>query len=64
MSLFRKPSLSRERIEALKFEAMILRNERRLAEAKARLRERGIDPMPIGGWYVPTNVARSFSRGL
>lgn len=64
MNLFRKPSLSRERIEALKYEAMLVRNERRLAEAKAQLKARGIEPMPIGNWFVPANVARSFSRGL
>jgi hypothetical protein len=64
MNLFRKPSLSRERVEALKYEAMIVRNERRLAEAKAALKARGVEPMSIGRWFVPANVARSFSRGL
>jgi len=64
MPLFRKPSISRERIEELKFEAMIERNGRRLAEAKAALKARGISAMPIGKGWVPANVARSFSRGL
>lgn len=64
MSLFHKPSLSREKVEELKYEAMIERNERRLAEAKAALKARGIVPCPIGRWFVPANVARSFSRGL
>lgn len=61
----RKPaSLSREKIESLKFEAMCQRNERRLAAARAELRARGVTPMPIGNWHVPANVARSFTRGL
>lgn len=64
MSIFRKPSLTREKVEELKFEAMIERNERRLAEAKAALKARGIPAMPIGKGWVPANVARSFSRGL
>jgi len=65
MSLFRKPSLTREKVEQLKFEAMIVRNERRLAEAKENLARRGIVPrVNISGAWVPFSVARTFSRGL
>ena len=64
MKIFRKPSLNRDRIEELKYEALRVRNERRLAEAKAELKARGISPMPIGSWHVPAIVARSFSRSL
>lgn len=70
MAFFRKPaSLTRERVEELKYEAMLVRNERRLAEAKADLARRGVAPRtPISTGYVPPNVARSFAytnpRGL
>jgi hypothetical protein len=68
MNLFRKPSLSRERVEALKFEAMLARNERRRAEARAYLKARGISPMPIGTAWIPVSIARTYThmnvRGL
>lgn len=70
MPFFRKsPSLSRARVEELKYEALVVRNERRLALAKDELARRGVQlRTPISTGYIPPNVARSFAytnpRGL
>jgi hypothetical protein len=69
MPFFRKPSLSRARVEELKYEAMLVRNERRLTQAKNELTRRGVQlRTPISTGYIPPNVARSFAytnpRGL
>jgi hypothetical protein len=70
MNLFRKKaSLSRERVEELKQDALRMRNERRQKAAKAELVNRGIYPRtPIATAYVSPSIARTYThmnvRGL
>ncbi len=67
--LRRAPSITRERVCELQYEALCSRTARRQREAKAMLVRRGVVPRtPIGTGYVPPNVARVFThsnvRGL
>ncbi|WP_234775212.1 hypothetical protein [Paraburkholderia tropica] len=65
----RAPSITRERVRELQYEALCTRTERRQREAKAALVRRGVTPCtPISTGYVPPAVARNFTytnvRGL
>lgn len=71
LNLFRRraPSITRERVSELKYEALCLRTARRQREAKEALARRGVTQRtPIGTAYVPPSVARTFThmnvRGL
>lgn len=65
----RAPSITRERVRELTYEALCTRTARRQREAKESLVRRGVRPRtPISTGYVPPSVARVFThsnvRGL
>jgi hypothetical protein len=71
LNLFRRraPSITRERVSELKYEALCTRTARRQREAKEALVRRGVKPCtPISTGYVPPCIARVYTysnvRGL
>lgn len=71
LNIFRRhaPSITRERVSELKYEALCTRTARRQREAKEALVRQGVRPRtPISTGYVPPSVARNFTytnvRGL
>ncbi|MCG5072241.1 hypothetical protein [Paraburkholderia tagetis] len=65
----RAPSITRERVRELQYEALCSRTARRQREAKEALVRRGVLPCtPISTGYVPPSIARVFThsnvRGL
>lgn len=71
LAFFRRhaPSITRERVRELQYEALCLRTARRQREAKEALVRRGVmQRTPISTGYVPPSIARTYThmnvRGL
>lgn len=61
MVIFHRPSITRERVRELAYEALCARTARRQRDAKAALKRSGVAPrVVIGGMYVAPRIARHF----